>query len=319
MTDITALGEALIDFTYSGKSKDNQRLFEQNPGGAPCNMLAAANQCGMKTAFIGKLGQDMHGQFLKETMEGAAIDTRGVVMTADYFTTLAFVDINEAGERTFSFARKNSADVMLTQEEINLELLKDTKIFHVGSLSLVSEPAKSATLFALEKAREFGAILTYDPNYRASLWPSQQVATEEMRSVLPMVDMVKISDEECVLLTGQADPVLAAKALNAMGVTLVCVTLGADGAWVGIGGEGISAPGFRPTKVADTTGAGDSFFGGFLSRFLSLGKSLAEITLEEAKDCAIWGNAVASLCVENRGGIPSMPTLEAVSERYESR
>lgn len=319
MFDVAALGEALIDFTYSGKSKDGQKLFEQNAGGAPCNMLSAVNKCGLKTAFIGKIGDDMHGMFLKETMENAGIDTSGVVVTSDYFTTLAFVDINENGERKFSFARKNSADVMIESQEVDLDILKQSKVFHIGSLSLTSEPAKSTTFYALEKAREFGCIISYDPNYRESLWQSKEIAIKEMRSILPYVNIIKISDEECELLTGEADPILAAKALNSMGVDIVCVTLGKDGAWVAINGTGTNADGFTSKKVADTTGAGDSFFGGFVYKFLQTQKNIGNVTLDEVKDCAVFGNAVASLCVEGRGGIPSMPNYEDVLNRYNSK
>lgn len=314
MYDVTALGEVLIDFTPSGKSAAGQNLFEQNPGGAPANVLAALNCCGMKTAFIGKVGNDMHGLFLKKTMDDAGIDTNGLVVDADTFTTLAFVALNDAGERSFSFARKPGADTMLRKEEVNTEILDQSSIFHVGSLSLTDEPCRSATFFALEYAKEHGSIISYDPNYRAPLWDSKDAAIEGMKSVLPYVDVMKMSDEETELLTGVVDPAKAAALLVEGGIPLVAVTLGADGAYVCTKDGGQVVSGFK-SKVVDTTGAGDSFWGGFLYMLVSSGKKPADVTLEEAVEFARFANAVASLCVEKRGGIPGMPSLEEVKER----
>lgn len=315
MFDITALGEALIDFTMAGRSEGNQRLFEQNPGGAPANLLAAANGCGLKTAFLGKLGDDMHGQFLAETLSGADIDISGVVIDPNYFTTLAFVAINDNGERAFSFARKASADIMLTPEEVNVDIIAQSRIFHVGSLSLTHEPCRSATLFALEEAKKAGCIRSYDPNYRASLWESEGQAMEQMRSVLPYMDVMKISDEETALLTGEPEPEKAAAKLIAQGLSVVAVTLGADGAYVCTKDGGDYVKGY-PSQSVDTTGAGDSFFGGFLYKLLSFDTAPKDITLAQAMDCANFGNALASLCVEGRGGIPSMPNLATIDGRY---
>ncbi len=316
MTDIVALGEALIDFTYNGLSKDGQKLFEQNAGGAPCNLLASANKCGLKTAFIGKVGNDMHGLFLKQTMRNAGIETKNLIVSDNYFTTLAFVGISETGERNFSFSRKNSADIMLDPTEVDEDLIKTSKIFHIGSLSLTNEPAKSATMHAINIAKLNNVIVSYDPNYRASLWPNENAAITAMRSLIPFVNIMKISDEESHLLTGESDPVLAGKALNSLGVDIVCVTLGDKGVWVSQKGIGILVDGFRPSTVCDTTGAGDSFFGGFLSEFIKQKATLSTVTLDKLAEFARFGNAVASLCIEKRGGIPAMPDLDKVLERY---
>ncbi len=316
--DAVALGEVLIDFTYNGKSASGQKLFEQNPGGAPANMLAAMNQCGLHTAFIGKVGNDMHGLFLKDTLAQAGIHTSGLILSSDYFTTLAFVGINEDGERNFSFARKPGADTMLSKEEVNIELLEDTKILHVGSLSLTHEPCKSATFFAIEKAKDFGAIISYDPNYRASLWKNEAEACEAMKSLIPYVDIMKISDEETLLITKEENIELAAKQLLNHGIAIVVVTLGSKGAYVCTHKGGAYVDGFV-SEVVDTTGAGDSFWGGFLYRILGTNKALDDISLDEASDAASFGNAVASLCVEKRGGIPAIPSLEAINTRYNSR
>lgn len=314
MYKITALGEALIDFTPSGVSEAGMKLFEQNPGGAPANALAVFAKFGEKAAFIGKVGNDMHGQFLKETMENAGIDTKGLVVAEDVFTTLAFVSLNDKGEREFSFARKPGADTCLRKEEVDTSIIENTDIFHVGSLSLTDEPSRSTTFFALEKARESGKIISYDPNYRALLWESKEKAIEGMRSMLDYVDVMKLSDEEIMLLTDIAEPQAAAQALLEKGISIVAVTLGADGAYICTKEGGAFVPGFA-SKVVDTTGAGDSFWGGFLYQLSKGGKCPEEVSLTEAKEYARFGNAVASLCVEKRGGIPAIPDMEQVLKR----
>lgn len=316
MFDVTALGELLIDFTPSGKSEAGMRLFEQNPGGAPANVLAALNQCGLQTALLGKIGTDMHGDFLKETLENAGICTDGLVQDSSVFTTLAFVALNDAGERSFSFARKPGADIMLRSEEVDVSIIKNSRVFHVGSLSLTDEPSRSATFFALEKAKENGCIISYDPNYRAPLWNSRGEAIDGMRKVLPFVDVMKMSDEETELLTGIQEPKDAAAFLVEHGIPLVAVTLGADGAYVCTKEGGQVVSGYR-SHVVDTTGAGDSFWGGFLYQLVVSNKKPADVTLDEAVNFAKFANALASLCVEKRGGIPAMPKLSEIEKRLE--
>ena len=314
MIDVTALGEILIDFTPCGKSEAGQRIFEQNPGGAPANVLACLNKCGKKTAFIGKVGSDMHGQFLVNVLNNSGICTDGVVMDDSVFTTLAFVALSDSGERSFSFARKPGADTCLTQEELKEEIIRDSKVFHIGSLSLTAEPAKGTTFRALEIAKEAECIISYDPNYRAPLWDSKEAAIEGMRSVISYVDVMKISDEETALLTDIVEPEGAAKKLVDMGISVVAVTLGADGALVCTKEGSMIVPGYKADMV-DTTGAGDSFWGGFLKCLIESGKKPENVSLQEAAEFAKYGNAVASLCVEKRGAIPAMPSLDVISER----
>lgn len=285
-------------------------LFEQNPGGAPANVLAALCNLGFQTAFIGKVGDDMHGALLKDTLDKAGIDTTGLIVDDSVFTTLAFVSLQN-GERNFSFARKPGADTQLRPEEVKEEIVKNTKIFHCGSLSLTDEPARSATFHAVKMAKEAGALISYDPNYRAPLWNSVEEAKEQMRSMIPYADIMKISDEETALLTDYSDPKEAAQALLDQGVACVVVTLGKDGALLKTAQVEIVEKG-KERKVVDTTGAGDSFWGGILSRFAKDGISPAEITEEKAREYVRFANAVAGLCVEKRGAIPAMPTLEQV-------
>ena len=310
MFDVTALGELLIDFTPCGTSEAGMNLFEQNPGGAPANVLAALCNLGFQTAFIGKVGDDMHGALLKDTLDKTGIDTTGLIVDDSVFTTLAFVSLQN-GERNFSFARKPGADTQLRPEEVKEEIVKNTKIFHCGSLSLTDEPARSATFHAVKMAKEAGALISYDPNYRAPLWNSVEEAKEQMRSMIPYADIMKISDEETALLTDYSDPKEAAQALLDQGVACVVVTLGKDGALLKTAQVEIVEKG-KERKVVDTTGAGDSFWGGILSRFAKDGISPAEITEEKAREYVRFANAVAGLCVEKRGAIPAMPTLEQV-------
>ena len=314
--DIVALGELLIDFTEAGQSKDGRRLFEQNPGGAPANLLTVASHMGYSTAFIGKVGADMHGAFLKKTLEKEGISTDTVIEDPDYFTTLAFVAIDESGEREFSFARKPGADTQLTKEELDQRLLSDCRIFHFGSLSLTDEPARETTMEAAVIAKRAGAVISYDPNYRASLWKDEKTAVEGMKSAIPLADVMKVSDEECLLMTGAATYEEAADQLLAMGPKLVAVTLGGDGVLVATKEGKQRVQGFK-VPVVDTTGAGDSFWGGFLSGFLALHKKIEDLTREEITRCAVQGNATAGLCVQKRGGIPAIPTREEVEKQLE--
>ena len=312
MFDVTALGEALIDFTDCGISPETgMALFERNPGGAPANVAAAVSRLGGKAAFIGKVGCDMHGRFLIDTLRDAGVDTQGMVQDPAAFTTLAFVSLDDGGERTFSFARKPGADTCLRPEEVPADLLQSSRILHFGSLSMTDEPACSATLHAVSAARAAGAVLAYDPNDRPLLWDSRARAREMMRAVLPQVDVIKISDEETELMTDAADPAEAAARLIAQGISCAVVTLGADGALVRTASEAeaIRVPGFAAHTV-DTTGAGDAFWGGFLYQLARSGKRPAALTGSEAAAFARFGNAVAACNVTRRGAIPAMPTME---------
>lgn len=313
-TDITALGECLIDFTPAGLSKDGMQLFERNPGGAPANVLSCASKLGRKTAIIGKVGNDMHGRFLRETMRGQGIDTSFLMDTDTAFTTLAFVTLSENGERDFAFARKPGADTQLSADELPSGLLQNTGIFHVGSLSLTQEPVRSATMSALKQAKDAGAVISYDPNYRALLWPDEQTAVKAMRSLIPFADVMKLSDEECVLLTGESEPEKAAETLLEAGVSCVAVTLGADGALLA-SSKGICSTAGFPVQPVDTTGAGDAFWGAFLTKLSESGEKPGELSLEQLEAFGRFACAAASLCVERRGAIPAMPERAEIEAR----
>jgi fructokinase len=314
MTDVTSLGELLIDFTSSGKSDSGSRLFAQNAGGAPANVAVAVSRLKGQSAFIGKVGNDMHGRFLKGTLEENNVNCEGLILDDEHFTTLAFVNIVADGEREFSFARKHGADKMLTKEELPLGLIADSRIFHFGSVSLTDEPSRSATLYTAEYARNHGVTVSYDPNYRASLWESEEKAVNQMRQALKLADLVKISDEETFLLTGESDYIKAADKLVADGVKLAVVTLGKDGAYLRTKDFGMNVDGFKVNAV-DCTGAGDAFWGGFLMKLCESGKDVDKLTYDELYSFVRYANAVAGICVEHSGAIPSLPDKSEVEER----
>lgn len=309
--DIAALGELLIDFTQYGISEAGQRLFEQNPGGAPANVVCAAARLGLDTAFIGKVGKDLHGQFLREVLQKEGVNTDGLVNDGEAFTTMAFVSLDEKGERNFSFARKPGADTLLRQDELKDEIVCECRILNVGSLSMTDEPARTATLEAVRRAKLSGASIAYDPNYRKSLWENEAGAIKEMRRLLQVADYIKLSEDEMGLLTGQHQPEPALKLLLKGEARAAVITLGEQGA-VFAAENYIGRLSAYPCKVVDSTGAGDAFWGAFLSRMSRVKK----VSFEEVCKAVNFANAAASICVSRRGAIPAMPSLAEVEHIY---
>lgn len=318
MFDITAFGELLIDYTPAGKSPAGMDLFEQNPGGAPANVLACASKLGQKTAFIGKIGTDMQGDFLRKTLQDANINTSGLISDENFFTTLAFVSLKENGERSFSFARKPGADTQICSEDVDLSIIRNSRIFHFGSLSLTDSPASETTIFALNEAKKANCVISYDPNFRPLLWKSREQAKEQMRSVLPYVDLIKLSDEETELITGHADPQAAAMHLINKGIEIAAVTLGKKGVLIASKDGCETVPGI-PVDAIDTTGAGDAFWGAFLfsigqleDKIGGLDGTMAEIDFSRIREIAKFANAAAAYCVTKRGAIPAMPQFSDI-------
>ena len=309
MPDVTAIGELLIDFTPASRSPAGNVLFEQNPGGAPANLLAALVKLGGEGAFIGKVGDDQFGRFLQRTLREVGIQTGGLRFTKEAETTLAFVHLDERGDRSFSFYRRPGADTLLTAEEIDYTLIDRSRVFHFGSLSLTDEPARTATLKAAVYARGKGKIISYDPNYRPPLWKSEAAAREGMALGLGLADIIKLSEVELEFLTGESDAAAGCRMLRARGGRLILVTLGPRGCFYGCErGEG-HLPTYD-TKIVDTTGAGDAFLGGFLYQMLKLDLHLDNLDLGLLEDAVDFANAVGALCVGKKGGIPAMPTLD---------
>ena len=311
MKDIVAIGEVLIDLTQKGVDENGVAQYAANPGGAPATLAVAAARLGAKTAFVGKVGRDAFGSSLRAVLEANDVDTQGLLEDGKEHTTLAVVSVDETGERSFSFYRNPSADVNLRAEELPEKLLKDTRVLHFGSVSLTAEPARSATLYAARAARENGCLVSYDPNYRASLWNSQEEAVREMKNALPLCDILKISDEELPLLTGTTDPAQGSALLSKLGIRLIFITLGPEGAFFRLGEQTGSVPGI-PVKVGDTNGAGDTFFGAALSKLVK--EDLNTLTLPRLTQIAAFANKAASITTSRHGAIPAMPRLEEVTE-----
>lgn len=310
MIDITAVGEILIDLTQSGCNELGIPVFAANPGGAPANLAVAAARLGASTAFIGKVGTDSYGTFLRNTLMENRVDVSGMVTDPRNRTTLAVVALDKFGERTFSFYRDPSADVNLRAEEISAEQLKNTHFLHFGSVSLTTDPARSATLHAAKVAKENGALISYDPNYRASLWSDEATAIEAMLEPLGMVDVLKVSDEELPLLTGTEDLEQGSKLLADKGIALVLVTLGANGAFYRFQDKTGHIPGIK-VKVGDTNGAGDTFFGATLSQLARFEK-LEDMTMRQLEEIIAIANKAAALTTSRHGAIPAMPSKEEV-------
>lgn len=310
MIDITAVGEILIDLTQSGVNELGIPVFAANPGGAPANLAVAAARMGASTAFIGKVGTDSFGAFLCNTLTENKVDVSGMVTDPHNRTTLAVVALDKFGERTFSFYRDPSADVNLYAEEIPEDQLKNTKFLHFGSVSLTTDPARSATLYAAETAKKHGAIISYDPNYRASLWSDEATAIERMLEPLGLVDVLKVSDEELPLLTGTTDLEAGSQILADKGIRLVLVTLGANGAFYRFDGKTGHVPGVK-VKVGDTNGAGDTFFGATLAQLAKF-ERLDDITTDALEQIISVSNKAASITTSRHGAIPAMPSFEEV-------
>ena len=307
--DVTALGEILIDFTEWGFSDDGARLFAQNPGGAVANVAAAVARLGGRAAFVGKVGADMHGAFLRQTLQKAGVDVSGLAEDGERFTTLAFVKLAENGERSFSFARHDAADTNLHWEEVPQALLTGTRVLSVGTLGMTDEPMRTTQLRCVEMAKAAGAYIAVDPNYRASLWRSERDFLRQTERLLDLADYVKLSDEETALVTGCADPEKALETLNRRGIRTAVVTQGKNGATAVSGGRLARAAGV-PAAAVDATGAGDAFWGGFLYRLLHQGYPMERQTEEMLEDCLAFGNRVGAYCVGHLGAISGMPTLE---------
>ena len=311
MLDVVALGELLIDFAAKSKDPDGYPTMAANPGGAPGNFLAALNVYGKKTAFLGKVGADTFGHLLLGTLQKAGIETKGVVIDPDYFTTLAFVTFDRAGDRSFSFARKPGADTQLRWEEVHEDLIDEARVFHFGTLSLTDEPARTATRKAASYAKEIGKLISCDPNLRVPLWRSEEEARGQMLWSLQQADAVKISDSEVSFLWACSPEEGAEKLLREFDVKLAMVTLGAEGCLLRTKNACFRAPAPKVHPV-DTTGAGDIFGGSAMARFLDLKKAPDALTQKDLSYIGAYALMAASLSTEHSGGIPSIPEKDAV-------
>lgn len=310
MADIVTLGELLIDLTQNGTDELGNGTFTAYPGGAPANVAVAASRLGAEAGFIGKVGNDAFGRFLAETLRKEGVDVSGLSADKNVPTTMAIVSVDESGEREFSFYRDPGADTQLTEDEAIAALQDVPKILHVGSLSMTTSPSREACEAAVRFAKEHGAVISYDPNYREALWDSEERAVEMMKVLLPLADILKVSDEEMLMLTGTEDFEEGSGILSEYGISLVLVTLGSQGVFVRHGEHAETVPGFR-VKVADTNGAGDTFLGAVLSKIVSRGGDLLEgLDEDELREYVTYANKAASLTCSRHVAIPAMPRAE---------
>ena len=310
--DVVALGELLVDFTCNGTSTQGNPFYEANPGGAPCNVLAMLAKLGKKTAFLGKVGDDQFGHLLRQVGLEAGISMDALVMDPHSHTTLAFVKTAENGDRDFSFYRDSGADTLLTPDEVPEDVIAGAKIFHFGSLSLTGEPVRSATQKAVALARAAGCILSFDPNLRPPLWGSLEQAREQIHWGLARCDVLKISDDELLFLTGENDFDAGAAQLMAQfpNLRLVNVTAGAQGSIAYYQGLRVFQPGVSLGGVIETTGAGDTFCACVLNFLLEHG--LEHLTSDNLSQMLRFANVAAYLVTTRRGAIRSMPEVEQV-------
>ena len=310
--DVVSLGELLIDFTTVGKGEAGYPVMAAHPGGAPANFLATLSKFGAKTALLGKVGTDRFGEMLIKTLADAGIETRGMVRDERVFTTLAFVTLDEQGDRAFSFARKPGADTCLRFEELDLSLIDEAKVFHFGTLSLTDEPARSATQQAVAYARERGKLITCDPNLRKPLWHSLHDAKRQMLWAISQADVVKISDEEVDFLWGVSPEEGAKKLVEEYGVKLVFVTCGAEGCVFRNAAAHGHVPGLKGLHVVDTTGAGDIFGGSAVWKLLQTGQPPETLTQPQLREITAFACKAAGLSTTVPGGIPSIPAPEDI-------
>ncbi|TCL76487.1 fructokinase [Hydrogenispora ethanolica] len=314
MFDVVAMGELLIDFTPAGVSGAGQQLFEQNPGGGPANLLTAVSKLGKKGAFLGMVGQDQFGTFLRKVLRENGVDDRGLKQTTSAPTTLAFVHLDPLGDRSFSFYRKPGADLMIRAEDLDDEIIKNGKIFHFSSLSLTDEPARSATRKAVQFAKEHGLLISFDPNYRPLLWNHIAAAREQIRSVLPYVDIIKVSEEELELITDTADLEKGSAMICEQGIDVVFVTLGPAGCFYRYPPGTGRVDGFTVPTI-DTTGAGDAFLGGVLYWLSEMPlDQIRALDRDKFEQIIRFANAVGALTTTKKGGIPALPGLEEVRQ-----
>lgn len=306
--DVTAIGEILIDFAPMGRDDAGDSMFVSKAGGAPVTFLATIAKYGGKAAIIGKVGRDMFGDHLRKTVTAAGIDDKNLITDEFRNTTLAFVSLDESGDRSFSFYRNFNADVFISREDVDKELISSSGIFHFGSLSLTAECAEDATAYALECARESGCLITCDPNYRESLWTSPELAREKIMKYIGYVDILKVSKEEAEMLSGKNTFDGCFNYFLSLGISLVLITDGPNGAYFAAKDFSGHVPSLD-VKAVDTTGAGDIFFGSFISKFIKSGKPVSDLALSDVKSFTEFATANAGKSTLKKGGLPSIPDI----------
>ncbi len=309
--DVTALGELLIDFTENGVSGQGNPLYEANPGGAPCNVLAMLAKLSHRTVLIGKVGNDFFGKQLKAAVEDAGIGTDGLCMDDKVHTTLAMVHTFPDGDRDFSFYRNPGADMMLTEKEVPEELVNNTRIFHFGTLSMTHGGVREATKYAVRLAKQAGALVSFDPNLRPPLWESPDVAKEQVCYGLSQCDILKISDNEIQWLTGYEDYSKGVEWIRERyDIALILVSMGKQGSRAYYQNQMVEAAPFLREDTIETTGAGDTFCGCVLHYVLEHG--ITGLSADDLKEMLTFANCAASLVTTKKGALKVMPSLQEI-------
>jgi fructokinase len=310
--DVLALGELLIDFTENAVSGQGNPLFEANPGGAPCNVLAMLSKLGKRCAFVGKVGDDLFGRMLRDTVRSVGICTDHLYLDSSCNTTLAFVKTAQNGDRDFSFYRNPGADMMLTADEIPVEAIADSEIFHFGTLSMTHEGVRRATVRALDIAEKSGCILSFDPNLRPPLWSSLEDARAQIAYGLGRCHILKIADNELEFMTGTQDFDRGAAMLleRYPNIKILNVTAGAGGSYCYAFGHRVFVPGFCLGGTIETTGAGDTFCACVLNFLLEHG--MDGLTEAQLTEMLRFANAAAYLVTTKKGALRSMPERQQV-------
>jgi len=310
--DVVALGELLIDFIEYQESPQGNKTFEANPGGAPCNVLAMLQNLGKKTAFIGKVGNDQFGTILRNAITSVGIEDSGLLADSKVPTTLAFVHKLANGDRSFSFYRNPGADMMLCKADVNEELIKNSRLFHYGTLSSTSECAREATRYAISVAEREGKLISFDPNLREPLWESLLDAKREISYGLDHCDILKISDNEITFMTGESDFDKAVEVLRAEhDIPLILVTLGKDGSRAYYKDLIVEGAPVLSEHTIETTGAGDTFCACAINYVLD--HDLANLTRENLAELLTYANTAASIITTRKGALKVMPTMSEVA------
>ncbi|MCR4901426.1 MAG: carbohydrate kinase [Butyrivibrio sp.] len=309
--DVVALGELLIDFVENGISFQSNPLFEANPGGAPCNVLAMLSNLGNKTAFIGKVGDDFFGHMLADTIRECGIGTDGLVFDKNVPTTLALVHKKPDGDRDFSFYRNPGADMMLKDTDIKEKLIEEADLFHFGTLSMTDSEVEKATVKAVDIAKKNGLLISFDPNYRAPLWDNEEKAKEKMDYGFRNCDILKISDDEILFFTGKNTIEEGMECiLENYSIKLICATLGKDGSIAFYNGKKVIAKSVPNPNVIETTGAGDTFMGCVIDYCLH--HDFNNLSEDMLREMLVRANNAASIITTRKGALKVMPKLKEI-------
>ncbi|MCP8616753.1 aminoimidazole riboside kinase [Salirhabdus salicampi] len=307
---VICLGEALIDFI----PLDQENIsLQKSPGGAPANVAVGVAQLGTPSTFLGKVGDDVMGRFLQKTLQDFHVNTNYMLLSKEHRTGIVFVTLAANGERSFDFYIDPSADRFLQKEEIESTMFKENNVLHFGSISLIDDPARTATMSAVQLAKENGVVISYDPNLRLGLWKDAKEAKERIISMLEHADVLKISDEELTFITGETNIEKGIAQLEAYNIPFILVTLGEDGSYV-VTKDGYAHVPARKVKAVDTTGAGDAFVSGILYSVNEFSRDLSTLTLEEAVQMAQFASVSGGLAASTKGAMTALPTKTEVEQ-----